>query len=57
MTDDKKKAFKKNVIESPNKANGLLQQSLLEIAQLTKYVDTLGQCRLRIKSGSKWLLH
>jgi hypothetical protein len=45
MNDDKKKTFKKGVIESLYKVNGLLQQSLLEIAQLIKNVDVVGTAK------------
>jgi hypothetical protein len=38
MINNKKKSFKKDVIESHNKADGLVQQSLLELAQLVKNV-------------------
>jgi hypothetical protein len=41
MTNVKKRAVKRGIIESPNKANGLLQQSLLEIAQLLKNANVV----------------
>jgi hypothetical protein len=45
MTDDREKTFKKDVIESLNKAEGLLQQSLPKIAQLIKNFDAVERAK------------